>query len=384
MYLTYKYRLLTKKRDHQRLEHLLETQRQLYNAALEERIDSYRKTGKSPSLFEQQKSLTICRKEHPEMAVLPANLQRGTLRRVDRAFKLFYTKIKEGQRAGLPRFKGKGRYNTLEWAEMWGFSFRNQRIYSSAFGIIQVHLHRPLPSKKKPCNVRIVRNGKHWYVCFSVIVEPHDKMGTIDYPVGIDVGLINFATLSDGEKIPPLQIAKKAEKKLRIIHRKFNRCRKDSNNKNKIKAQLGKIFRKIRNTRRTHAHQISADLVKRFDFITIEDLEVKRMVQSTFGKAILDAGWVTLFELMRYKAERAGVSFIRVDPRNTSQECSRCGTLVPKPLSHREHSCFSCGAIEDRDVNAALNILYRGVVIARTQNVIKYDERAFRKLAEAY
>src|SRR5229473_3065975 len=118
MFLTYRYRLLPSKFQHIVLMNLCKSQRQLYNAALEERIDYYRKTGKKRTYFDQQKSLTICRQEIPEMAAVPANLQRWTLTRLDEAFKGFFLRIKiKKEKAGFPRFRGKGRWNSFGFKE---------------------------------------------------------------------------------------------------------------------------------------------------------------------------------------------------------------------------------------------------------------------------
>ena len=360
MYRTYKYRLLTKARDYKILESLLEPQRVLYNCALAERKYAYHMHRKSLSLYDQQKELTECRKLFGDMSNVPAVLQRGTLARLDRAYKSFFRRIKNGEKPGFPRFKGKGQFKTLEWNEFAGIIFDGKHIKSKAFGSIRVHLHRPLEGTIK--TVRLVKDIKGWHVAFSVQLETPKKQ-SVSNPIGVDVGLEMFVTLSNGEKIPSLRIARKNERKLRIANRALSRCKKDSNRRKKVCNNLAKVYVKIKNTRKTYAHQISATLVKQYDLIVAENLQIKNMLKSSYlAKSINDASWAQLLQFIEYKAENAGTHFVRVDPRYTSQDCSECGERTPKKLTDRIHVCMNCGLVLDRDVNAAKNILNKVVL----------------------
>jgi len=358
MYITYKYRLLTRKSHHRRLDDLIEQQRQLYNAALEERIDCYRKTGKSLSLFDQIKSLTECRKALPEMAAVSAHLQRGTLTRLDKAFKAFFRRVKKGDNPGFPRFKGKGIYKALEWTEFKGIRFDGKYLISKAFGAIRVHMHRDMPGTPK--SARIVRDTNGWYVCFSVPFPAVEKVEVASM-VGIDLGLTDLATLTTGEKIPTLRAARKAEAELRRENRALARTKRGSAGRHKAKQRVARVHRKTRNIRHTYAHQQSAALVRNHDLIAVENLNIDGLAKSRLAKSVADAGWGTLLNMIAYKAERAGKTFIRVAPQFTSQDCSGCGHRVPKTLKQRTHACPECGLTLDRDVNAAWNILHKAV-----------------------
>ena len=369
MNLTYKYRLLTKEKDHKKLNVLVESQRQLYNSALEERIECYKRTGKGLSKYDQFKHLTEARKEIKELSDVPANLQRGTLKRLDEAFKSFFRRCKKrNEKVGFPRFRGPGWFKTLEWNEFSGIAFDGKKIKSKAFGQIRVHLHRPLPDDHDIKSVKLVRDTKGWSVCFSVKVDSKEKIEKVENPIGIDLGLTNFLTLSNGEKIPSLRSARKSERKLRVVNRHLSRCKKGSNRRKKAVLKVAKVHEKVKNQRQTYVHQISARLVKEFDHIVVEDLNIKGMVKSRLAKSINDAGWGNLLNKLEYKAEKAGIWFEKVDPKYTSQDCSSCGVRIKKSLSERWHSC-ECGLELDRDHNAALNILARselsnrGVVI---------------------
>lgn len=369
MYLTYKYRLLTSKHDHLRLAELVEDQRQLYNAALQERIDCYDKTGTSITFYDQCRGLTECRKVLPDMQAVPANLQRGTLHRLDKAFKSFFQRVKKGVKAGFPRFKGKGWYDTLEFKEFSGLRLDGKWLRSKAFGSIRVHFHRPLPADCPIKSAKLVRDIKGWYVCFVVDVPVAEKVA-VSEAVGIDVGLKELAVLSNGDVIPSLRAAQKAEKALRVANRKLSRTKRGSKGRIKARRVVARINRKIKNQRNTYAHQVSAAVVKRFDLIAVEKLKVENMMKNRhLAKSIADASWSDLIAKIAYKAERAGKFFVQVAPHNTSQACSGCGAIVPKSLAVRTHNCPDCGLIMDRDENAAHNILNKAVVRLEGLNV---------------
>src|ERR1700682_4613041 len=147
MILTYRYRLLPTKQQHRALEAILESQRQLYNAALEERIDAYRKANVTRTYFDQTKALTEWRHDDTEAAALPANLQRATLKRLDEAYKGFFRRVKSGAKAGFPRFRGKGWFDSFGFREFVGITFKDARLrFQSLPGSLRVHWHRELPA----------------------------------------------------------------------------------------------------------------------------------------------------------------------------------------------------------------------------------------------
>lgn len=362
MILTYRYRLLPTRRQHAALSATCEAQRILYNAALEERIGCYRATGKTRTFIDQAKALTTCRRDLPDMAALPVALQRWTLKRLDEAFAGFFRRVKARDgKAGFPRFRGKGWWESFGFTEFSGIRFDDKRLrFKGVPGGLSVHLHRPLPSDDiRSCVFR--RDGSGWVVCLAARVEVAEK-GVVRTAIGVDLGLKVFGYCSDGVIIPNPQIARKAERRFRVNQRALARCKRGSNGRRKVRARLARLHRKIADTRATWLHQQSAALVKRADLIAVEDLNVKNMVRHpTLARSISDASWSKFLGFLAYKAERAGVHFLRIDPRNTSQTCSGCGTLVHKTLAVRTHSCASCGLIIDRDWNAALNILRAGI-----------------------
>lgn len=362
MILTYRFRLLPSKRQHRALEAILESQRQLYNAALEERIGCYRATGKGRTYIDQQNSLTICRAELPEMAALPLKLQRWTLRRIDEAYEAFFRRLKvRGGKAGFPRFRGKDRWHSFGFIEFSGIRWDGKRLrFASMPGGIRLHLHRHLPDGANIRSCVFRRTGRDWHVCLGIAIDAPEKRAVAKM-VGVDLGLKVFAYCSDGVILPNPHIARKAERAQRIAQRALARCKRGSNRRRKTKARLARLHRKIANTRSTWLHQQSAALVGRADLIAVESLNVKGLASGWLAKSVNDAGWSSFINLLRYKAERAGAHLIEVDPRHTSQDCSGCGERVPKPLWQRQHSCPACGLVMDRDENAALNVLQKAV-----------------------
>jgi putative transposase len=361
--LTYRYRLLPLKSQHRALERLCGAQRELYNAALEERIDCYRKTGKTRTYIDQCKALTQCRRDLPEMGELPVTLQRWTLKRLDDAFQGFFHRLKaRSGKVGFPRFRGKGRWEAFGFAEFCGIRFDGRRLrFAGMPGGLKLHLHRPMPGDPDIRSCVFRRDGRGWHVCLQIAVGVPEKRA-VSTALGVDLGLKVFAYCSDNVVIPNPRVAQRAENELRRRQRALARCKRGSNRRRKVRSRVARLHRKIADTRNTWLHQQSAALVKRADLIAVEDLKVSNMIRhTTLARSIADASWSRFVSMLEYKAEKAGAHLIRVDPRNTSQKCSGCGELVLKSLIVRTHSCPSCALVIDRDHNASLNILRAGI-----------------------
>jgi putative transposase len=382
MILAYRYRLLPTKRQHRALESILESQRQLYNAALEGRIDAYRKAKATRSLLDQTRSLTEWRRDDPEAAMLPLNIQRATLKRLDEAYGGFYRRVSAGEQPGFPRFRGKGRFDSFGFRQFSGIRFRWSRIlFKGMPGTLRVHQHRPLPEQAaiKRCNFR--RDAKGWSVGFDVEV-PTQLPRRGHRAIGLDLGITTLAALSDGTKIPSLRAARRAERKTRVAHRALTRKQQGSNGRRRALRALKRCHAATARARCNHLHKASATLVRDHDVIVIEKLRVNALARSILAKDVHDASWSKFISFLRYKAEKAGARLIEVDPYNTTQDCSGCGRDVPKGLGDRVHSCPHCGLSVDRDVNAARNILSRAGVGPGLPNVAGYGMRAGANLTE--
>ncbi len=362
MYLSLQYRLLPTARQHAKLREILEDQRVLYNAALEERIGAYRVTGKTPSLYDQQKGLTEWRQSDPAAAVTLPYLQRWTLARLDAAYHGSFGRVKRRERTGFPRYRSRARWDSFGFAAppdgRFGVKFaRNRLRWRGLPGGLRVHLHRPIPENGEIKTLVITRDLKGWSVSFQVAVPDVEKRLIVN-KVGIDVGLNVFAYQSDGVVVPNPRVVRRYEKEMRRRQRALARCKRGSQRRKKVKKEVTRLHKKISNTRATFLHQQSARLVRNYDLIAVEDLQIANMVRHpTLARSVLDVSWSKFFGYLSYKAEGAGTTLVRVNPRNTSKRCSGCRELVPKSLAVRTHSCPSCGLVIDRDYNASLNVL---------------------------
>lgn len=360
-FLSYRYRLLPNKAQHAALARIREEQRQLYNAALEERIGAWKKAGKLITLFEQYRSLTVCRRELPEMAALPTLLQRWTLKQLDFAYSTFFRKLRAGEKAGFPRFRSKNRFRSFGFAEYSTIKFDGRRVrFRGMPGGLKVHVHRPLPAGAQIKSCVFHQDGKGWTVILhlEVATAPSRPLLTA---VGVDLGLSYLATLSDGTKVPNPRCARRTERALRRKRRAMARCERGSNRRVKVVRQLARVHQRAIDAKVTSLHQLSAALVKEFDLIAFERLDFDSIRRGPLAAEVLEASWARLIKFTKYKAENAGAMVVDVDAPYTSQDCSRCGTRPPKRQRGRTYRCPSCDLVIDRDVNAARNILARAV-----------------------
>jgi putative transposase len=376
MLLTYGYRLIPSRRQHRALEAILESQRQLYNAALEERIGAYRKAGITRNYVDQCKALTEWRRSDPEAAAVPLCLQRWTLKQVHEAYRGFFRRLGSDAKAGFPRFRGKGRYASFGFREFSGIGFKSGRLrFNGMPGGLRVHLHRPLPEGASIRSCVFRREGKHWTVGFAIDVPVGPpRRGT--RAVGVDLGITTFAAFSDGGAIPSLKAARREERKLRKANRALARKARGSRGRRKAREELARRHARIARQRSDYLHKAAARLVRDYDAIVVEKLNVKGLARSALAKDVHDASWAKFISLLRYKAEYAGARLIEVDPYDTSQDCSGCGMKVPKGLGDRLHECPRCGLAMDRDLNAARNILHRAGVGPGPHNVAGSGMRA--------
>ncbi len=381
MLLTYRYKLKPTRAQYAALDRLLEAQRLLYNAALQERIEAWRKAGKSISKIDQNKSLTQIRSFDKAFAAMPVSLSRWSLARLDDAMSGFFSRVKRGQSPGFPRFKPMSRWSSFGFDEFNGIRLRNGRLlFKPVVGGLKVNLHRPLPEDSSPRSCTFTRRGRHWWVTMAVDVVAADRHAQPDTAIGIDVGIAHLATTSAGDHFENVRPRSRRQRGLRVAARALARSKRGSKRRRKVRARLAKLQRQAMEVRNMHLHRISAELTRRFAFIAVEDLKLKNMTRSAAGtvdepgknvrqkaglnRSLLDAAPGRLIQLLTYKAERAGGMVVKVDPRGTSQDCSSCGVTVEKKLSNRVHRC-SCGTVLDRDHNAALNILNRALVAHR-------------------
>lgn len=339
-----------------KFEQTLDLCRELYNAALQERRDAYKLNRVSVSYMEQANQLKDIKFVRNDLKSVHSQVLQDVLKRLDKTFKAFFGRVKSGEKAGFPRFKGQIRFNSFCYPQS-GFRLDGDRLMLSKIGKVKVHLSRKMQGKVKTCIIK--REVSGWFVIFTVETEKKllEKTGK---SIGIDAGIENFCTLSNGEQIENHKFFEQAQKKLSKIQRAVARKKKGSKRRKKAILKLRKIHQKIKNQRYDFAHKLSTRLVKEFDLIVIEKLNIKGMSKGFLAKQIHDVAWNSFFQKLEYKAEDAGKKLVKVNPNGTSQTCI-CGETVKKDLSVRWHHCVHCGFKNHRDIVSSQVILKRAV-----------------------
>lgn len=360
---------------------------ELYNAALQERRDAYRKCGLSISYNQQQNDLPIIKEYRPELIPLGSHALQETVRRVDRAFRAFFRRVKTGGPPGYPRFKARGRFDSFCYPDPAGWKIINQdnrkgKLRVSNLGEIPMRGKARIPlAASTPKTLTIKRNAGKWFaVCAVQYPESALRLNQAytGRMVGIDVGCSSLAVTSDGDFIDNPRTLKQARQRLTVAQKALSREARGSKRRAKAKRRISSLHGKVARKRKGFLHQFSAAIISLYSFVAVEKLLLPNMTRSARGNAekpgrnvkqkaglnrsLLDASIGALFSLLAYKAVEAGVRFVKVAPNNTSQNCFWCGQKVPKDLSVRMHVCPSCGFEQDRDYNAALNILAKGLV----------------------
>jgi putative transposase len=340
----------------QTLFRFLNVTRWIYNRALEHRIKAWKRRKKSVAYNEQQALLTQWRRRVEWIRAVPVEVERDALRRVDRGMGTFFRHLRAGQSPGFPRFKNRNRWRSFEALQTGTYLRESNHVYIPGVGPMKYRGLKPFEGAVK--GIRVLKKARGWYVQLIVDNGPAPEKRSVETSVGIDVGLTHFATLSDGRQIENPRWYQNAEHRLRFLQKIVSRRKKGSRRRRKAVNRLARFHERIADTRKDWLHKETRKLVDEFDLIAVEDLNVEGMSRSRFGKSILDAAWSEFVNQLSYKAENAGGSLVRVNPRGTSQECSGCGATVPKLLHDRVHRCV-CGLTLDRDHNAALNIVGR-------------------------
>ena len=357
----FKYRVYPSKEQIMALDQTLSLCQNLYNSALEHRIYLYKHGEIKVNYYDQANELKAIKLDLPEYKTVHSQVLQDVLKRLDKAYQAFFRRLKQGDTAGFPRFQSYKRYNSFTYAQS-GFGLSGNHLKLSKVGNIKVKLHRPIEGVMKTCTV-IRKNGKY-YVCFTCEVEA--QVIPLTYQdVGIDMGIKEFCITSDGELKPNPKHYRATEAKLKEQQRSVSRKKKGSNRRKKALEILANTHEHICNQRKDNAFKVAHDLLDKYDTICREDLPIKNMVKNhKLAKSISDAGWGIFFNLLEAKAKQTlGKRVVAVDPRYTSQECSGCGLIVKKTLGDRIHKC-GCGLALDRDINAAINILRKGLTLA--------------------
>lgn len=341
MQVTYKFRFYPNEKQESKLSETLELCRQTYNYFLS------RWSGKEkiPSRFELQAELPKLKERRSELNNVHSKVLQMVLYQLYSNLRALSALKKNGRKVGKLRFKGRGWFKTFTYNQS-GFKIiktgkRLDRLHLSKIGDIPIRVHREIKDKIKQIVIKRHNSGK-WYACICVENKQEVKEKPIQRAVGLDMGITHFITDSDGRQIENPHYLKKTLKKLRKEQRRLSRKKKGSKNRNKQRVVVARVHERIVNQRNDFQHKLSRYYVDNYDFIAIENLNVKGMVRNHhLARSISDVAWSTFAEKLSYKAENAGKVVMRVDPKGTSQ-------------------VYNYGEL-DRDYNASLNILRRGL-----------------------
>lgn len=356
---SFQFRLKLTKKQARILDTQLEECRWLYNELLAQRKLAHEDLEISLTNIQQLMFLPELKIERPSLEKVHSQVLQNVVDRLDKAFQGFFRRCKQGEKPGFPRFRGEGRYNSLCYPQS-GFKVIGKELKLSKVGCLRILYHRPIEGNIKTCTLKKNASGS-WDVSFSCEVDVQPK-APVEKSVGIDVGLTQFATLSDGKEIENPRYFKKSEKALAKSQRQCAKlAKKTPERRKKIKA-IARIHEHIGNQRRDFCHKESKKIVDEYQYICVEDLAIGDMIaQSPLSKSIADASRNQFCRYLSYKAEEAGRKMGLVNPAYTTQDCSRCGNREPKALSDRSHHCERCGYKTTRDFNAAQNILALGL-----------------------
>lgn len=360
MLLSYKFRCYPTKMQADALTGMLGAFCDLYNACLQQRIEAYRRQGKSLRYTDQACELKAVRAIDERLAGYSYSAEQQVLRRLDKAYSAFFSRLKRGGKAGFPRFRAKNRFNSAEMRVGDGLTIRKSKRVGIVGipGEIKVKWHRNIPAGAKIGAAVVSRKAGKWFVCFQIELPNAEPIERPVAPVGIDMGLTSLVALSTGETVPTPQYTKNAAKALRRAQRSVARKRRGSERQRKAKLHVARLSARVANQRRDFSHKLAFMLAVNFSHIAFENLNIKGLAAGVLAKAVHNAAWNQLVQFVTYKAANAGGVVTLVDPRWTSQTCPECGAIKRKTLTERTHLC-DCGCVLDRDVAAAKIVLMR-------------------------
>jgi len=336
--LSYRFRLYPSRQTEKILLQQLDLCRWLYNRLLEE-LDKTKAEGQKLFQRDTQSLIVKLKMEKPELKQVYSKVLQMVNYQLWSNIKALSVLKKNGRRIGRLRFKGNW-FKTLNYNQS-GFKLEGKKLHLSKVGAINIKLHRPVEGNIKGVFVKREFSGK-WFAVFQVENSKANNLPQTRKVIGLDMGVTHFLSDSDGRQVENPKYYKRSLQRLQKAHKLLSRKKKDSKNRVKAKVKLAKAYEKIVNQRDDFLHKLSRFYVNNYDVIAVENLNIKGMVRNhCLAQRIHDASWSRFFAMLSYKAENAGRTLVKVNPRGTSRR--------------RKHGEL------DRDYNASLNILERGL-----------------------
>jgi transposase, IS605 orfB family len=383
---SYKFRLYPNKEQIDLLARHFGCARFVYNYFLNQRIEQYRLTGKSDNYYEQAKALTALKEKEETAWLKEVNAQ--SLQFAIKCLEVAYTNFFK-KRAKFPKFKSKHSKNSFTVPQSSHIS--DNRLFMRKFREgIKCRVHREIRGKIGKVTISKTPSGKYFA---SILTEEEYEtpLEKTNESVGLDLGLKEFIVTSEGEIFKNNRYTRKYERKLASAQRHLSRKKKGSRGFENQRLKVARIHEEISNSRADYLHKCSISLVRRYDIICIEDLNVKGMVRNHhLAKSISDVSWSSFINMLTYKADWNGKKVIKIDRYfPSSQTCNVCGHVNKKikNLSIRDWECPVCHTHHNRDVNAAINILHLGLNKIISAGTVDYtdgeDVRAFQKKGQS-
>ena len=372
------------------LREFLELHRELYNAALQERVECYKKTGQSIRYNDQQNMLPAIKVDRPELVPLGSQALQATLKRLDLAYAAFYSRVERGQTPGFPRFKSKRRFDSFSYPAQAGWSLtdfpaknggKNARTWILRVGNQNIRARgMPRFSYFTPNDLTIKREGAGWGASITVRISlwnaRRERKGC--EVRAFDQGVTDRLVFDSGDTSDNPRWLREKLDVLAQLQRDRARCKRGSRGYRKLSAELARTHRKIANCRKDWLHKASTKLVEEHEVLATEKLQTKNMTRAPKAKPdpyrpgeflpngaaakaglnreILSAGFAQFLQMCVYKAEEAGTRMHLAETKQIkpTQRCAHCGHMESKTLGDRTHLCGHCGFMTDRDRNAAL------------------------------
>ena len=338
----------------------------MYNHYLAERKRLYETDKATMNYYACSYDMTKLKTELAWLKLAESTALQTSLRDLDAAYQNFFRSLKRGKHVGYPRFKSKHDNNNSYTCKCVRSNIKvlANAVQLPKLGVVECSVSRRIEGRILSASVSQVPSGKYYvsFCCTDVLIEPFEPTGAM---VGIDLGLKDFATTSDSQSFANHHHLRKSQRKLARLQRQLSRKPKGSSNRHKARINVAKQHERIANQRNDALHKLSTQLVKDYDVIALETLRPKNMARNRqLAKSVSDAAWGEFSRQLEYKAAWHNKTIVKIDPFfPSSQLCSSCGyrTSDTKDLSVRSWNCPLCGAVHDRDCNAATNILNEGL-----------------------
>jgi putative transposase len=377
----YKYRLYPNKAQQESLEKHFGATRWVFNYGLQRKIEEYQKNKKNLSCFQIANELPKLKEKEETKWLKEINAQslQMALRQLDNAYTAFFKK-----QSSFPKFKSKKNKKSFSLPQYNKIDFENEESVLSKIGKIKIAVDRRFEGRI--IRATISKNSINQYFVSYIVDSKEEKIKPKKImektTIGIDLGIKDFAVLSDGQRIENPRILKKSEQRLKILQRRLSRKEKGSQNRIKTRCKVAKLYNKISNQRSDFLHKLTHKLTheNQVDTYVLETLKVKNMIKNhCLARSILDAGWSEFIRQMKYKCDWYGKNLLFVGQFEPSSKMCGCGHIKNDlTLADREWKCEKCGIINDRDLLASQNIkrfAFRAGDARRACGVASLEER---------